>query len=209
MDLESVSPWFESGIAVVAFGYGIYRAIQWLAKQHTKSKAKKNEERFSVVNMRIWEILSELRLRTKSSRVTLTQFHNGGKFSDGASMRRMSISHQSCDTKISSTMPFRQDVLVSRFAEITEMLKENKAHIRDVFSLTESNSKKFMELHDTISFAILPVYCMNSMLAYGYITIEWCESKDLDHVDEELVIDHLKSARDQVSFLLGSSKEYR
>jgi hypothetical protein len=159
--------------------------------------------------MRIWEILSELRLRTKSSRVTLTQFHNGGKFSDGASMRRMSISHQSCDTKISSTMPFRQDVLVSRFAEITEMLKENKAHIRDVFSLTESNSKKFMELHDTISFAILPVYCMNSMLAYGYITIEWCESKDLDHVDEELVIDHLKSARDQVSFLLGSSKEYR
>lgn len=209
MDLQSVSPWFETGIGIVAFFYGMYRAVHWLWKHYKKKKAKRNEEQFSLLNMRIWEILSEVRMRVKASRVTLTQFHNGGKFSDGASMRKMSITHQSCDTKISSTMSFRQDVLVSRFVEIVEILKENLAHIRDVSRMKESNTKKFMELNDTLAFSILPVYCLDSMLVYGYITIEWCDSKDIDHVEEEIAINYLKEARDQVSFLLGSTKEYR
>jgi hypothetical protein len=209
MDLQSISPWFETGIGIVAFFYGMYHAIMWLWKRHKKNKAKRSEEQFSVLNMRIWEILSEVRMRVKASRVTLTQFHNGGKFSDGASMRKMSITHQSCDTKISSTMSFRQDVLVSRFVEIVEILKENLAHIRDVSLMKESNTKKFMELNDTLAFSILPVYCLDSMLVYGYITIEWCDSKDIDHVEEEIAINYLKEARDQVSFLLGSTKEYR
>ena len=124
-------------------------------------------------------------------------------------MRRMSISHQSCDPKISSTMQFRQDVLVSRFVEIIQQLRDNNSHIRMTNALFDSNSKKFYDLHDTVAFSILPLFCSDSLVVQGYITIEWCDLGTLDIVDESSVKTEFDYTRDQVSFLLNSAKDYR
>lgn len=193
----------------ITAGIGLFMASKPLLRYFRKRKAIKNEETFNHVNLRISDMISELRMKTKSSRVSLTQFHNGGKFDDGTSMRKMSISHQSCDQKAPSTMQFRQDVLVSRFVEIIQQLRENNAHIRKTDSLFESNSKKFYQLHDTLAFSILPLFCSDSLVIYGYITIEWCDYSSLDNIDEDDVENQIDYARDQISFLLNSAKDYR
>ena len=184
-------------------------AAKPLFRYFRKRTAVRKEETFNQVNMRVSDLLGELRMKSKASRVSLTQFHNGGKFADGSSMRRMSISHQSCDPKISSTMQFRQDVLVSRFVEIIQQLRDNNPHIRMTNSLFDSNSKKFYDLHDTVAFSILPLFCSDSLVVQGYITIEWCDLGTLDIVDESSVKTEFDYTRDQVSFLLNSAKDYR
>lgn len=212
MDTNTIRGWVE--ILAAVFGamtaaVGLFVALRPIFRYFKKRIAVRKEEKFSHVNMRISDMISELRMKTKASRVSLTQFHNGGKFADGSSMRRMSISHQSCDPKIGSTMQFRQDVLVSRFVEIIQQLRENSPNIRTTDSLFESNTKKFYELHDTMAFSILPLFCNDSLVVYGYITIEWCELDVLDHIDESNVKTEFEYSRDQISFLLNSAKDYR
>lgn len=206
---EAFAKWFELGVAVVAVFSGLFiggnHAVRYIRQRY----AVRNQESFNHVNMRLWEVLSELRIKSKSSRVSLIQFHNGGKFADGSSMRKMSISHQSCDNKTSSTMQFRQDVLVSRFVEVIQQLRDNEPHIRNVRTMLDSNTKKFYELHDTLAYCILPLFCSDSLVVYGYITIEWCDTIDIDNVDEKDIQHEFDYARHQVSFLLNSAKDYR
>jgi hypothetical protein len=212
MITDSLQGWLEvvgAALGAITAAIGAFIASKPIIRYFKKRGAVKREETFNTVNMRISDLLGELRMKSKGSRVSLTQFHNGGKFADGSSMRRMSISHQSCDPKISSTMQFRQDVLVSRFVEIIQQLRENNPHIRNVSSLFESNTKKFYELHDTTGFSILPLFCSDSLVVYGYITIEWCDLQTIDNVDETDVKSHMEYTRDQVSFLLNSAKDYR
>jgi len=212
MIADSLRGWLQvvgAALGVITAAIGFFIASKPMIRYFKKRGAVKREETFNTVNMRISDLIGELRMKSKGSRVSLTQFHNGGKFADGSSMRRMSISHQSCDPKISSTMQFRQDVLVSRFVEIIQHLRENNPHIRNTFSLFESNTKKFYELHDTTCFSILPLFCSDSLVVYGYITIEWCDLQTIDNVDEEDVKSHMEYTRDQVSFLLNSAKDYR
>jgi hypothetical protein len=209
METEKIGEWFQLGImgatVLAGFIYGLRKAYRAISK----SRTQRNEERFSQVNMRIWEALSEIRLTHGASRISLTQFHNGGKFVDGSSMRKMSISHQSCDSKIASTMQFRQDVLVSRFVEIIDILHDNDPRLRLLSNFGESNSKKFYQLHDTVAVSILPVYSSDSMLVYGYISVEWCDLGSLDKVNEKELTQDLENARSQIAFLLNSSKDYR
>lgn len=209
MDTETFATWQYIGGAIAALATGLYYGLKPLIKYFRKRRAVRNEIVFEQINRRIWESLSELRIKTKASRVSLIQFHNGGKFADGTSMRRMSVSHQVCDSKISSTMQFRQDVLVSRYVEIMQMLQDNDPHIRSVLSLFESNTKNFYEMHDTQYFSILPIFCTDSMLVYGYITLEWCEPVNMDSLDEQDVSSQFDATRKQVSYLVNSTKDYR
>jgi hypothetical protein len=209
MDTEIFSTWFKIGTGLVGFGAGLYYAIKYFIPFLKRKRRTKDEEKTTKTNMKIWEILCELRVHAKASRVSLVQFHNGGKYMDGSSMRRMSISHQSCDPKTPSTMQFIQDALVSRFIEVIDMLHDNDPRERMVNNQFESNTKRFYELHDTVSFSILPIYCSHSMLVYGYITIEWCDLESLDKVDVGQLEQYFSSARSQIGFLLSSCREYR
>lgn len=207
--MDNIQEWFQLGVAIAVglagLGYGAKQSFRFFKKK----KVQKDEERFSFVNMKIWELLTDTRITLKADRVSITQFHNGGKFVDGSSMRRMSISSQSCDQKIPSTMQFRQDVLVSRFVEIIDMIHDNDAKIRMVSSLNDSNTKKFYELHDTLAFSILPIYCSDSMVAYGYISVEWCNFETLDKLNDAQFKTYLQGIRSQVAFLLSTAKDYR
>jgi len=212
METDTLRGWIEilaAFLGALTAAIGLFVASKPIFRYFRKRLAIRKEETFNQVNMRISDLVGELRMKTKASRVSLTQFHNGGKFADGSSMRRMSISHQSCDPKVSSTMQFRQDVLVSRFVEIIQQLRENNPLIRTTDSLFESNTKKFYEIHDTTAFSTLPLFCSDSLVVYGYITIEWCDSNILDHVNETDVQNEFEYSRDQISFLLNSAKDYR
>lgn len=207
--MEHFENWFKIGAAAAAAIAGIFFGLKEVIKLLKTKKVRKSEKAFAETNMRIWEILTEVRIRFKGCRVSLAQFHNGGKYVDGSSMRRMSITHQSCDQKASSTMQFRQDALVSRFVELIEILQDNDPGIRMVSEEKDSNTKRFHEIHDTLAFAILPVQCNDSLAVHGYIMIEWCDLGRLDDLDESVFQSDFEDVRDQIAFLLSSSADYR
>lgn len=209
MDSETINGWYQLGLALAAIATGFYFGLKPIIKHFNKKRKLKNEEVFQRINHMIWEALSDLKSKTKASRVSVIQFHNGGKFADGTSMRRMSISHQICDPKISSSMQFRQDVLVSRYVEIMQMLQDNDPKPIIVADMYDSNTKKFYEMHDTMCFSILPIFCNDSMLVYGYITLEWCDLDILDSLDENSLEKNFDNSRKQVSYLVNSTKDYR
>lgn len=209
MDTTKIEEWFQIGVAVAAIVSGAVYGILQMKKMMERKKTQRTEEIFNRVNMKIWEMLTEFRMKFGASRVSVIQFHNGGKFVDGTSMRRMSISHQSCDQRVPSTTQFRQDVLISRFIEIVEILQENDSKIRKVQSEHDSNSKKFYELNDTVYFSLLPIQCSDSLTIQGYISVEWCDLGSLDKVVEDEYHEYFDEIRSQISYLLSTSKDYR
>ena len=209
MEAEKIHEWFQIGVGLAFIVSGAVYGFRQMKKMLDKKKSRKSEESFNKVNMKIWELLTEFRMRFGISRASVIQFHNGGKFMDGSSMRRMSISHQSCDQKVPSTTQFRQDVLISRFIEIIEILHENDPKIRKVESEHDSNSKKFYEINDTVWFSLLPIQCSDSLTIQGYISVEWCDLGSLDKVVETEFIDAFEEIRDQVSYLIRTTKDHQ
>jgi hypothetical protein len=209
MNTDQIGSWFEIGIAAAAIISGLIIGGWKIFLNWRKRFYRRVEEQSNFVNTKIWELLSELRITYKASRVTLVQFHNGGTYMDGTSMRKMSISHQSCDPKITSDMVFRQDVLVSRFVEIIEMLHNNDPQVFIVKEMKDSNSKKAYDLHDTLGFSILPIYAIDSLIVYGYISLEWCDLNVLDTIDELVMIERHEDVRDQIGYLLNSQTHHR
>jgi hypothetical protein len=207
--MEDIDLWFKIGAGAAAMIAGGYFGFKEVLRFIKGKKAKKSDKAFTEVNMRIWEVLTEMRIRCNACRATLAQFHNGGKYVDGSSMRRMSITHQSCDQKASSTMQFRQDSLVSRFVELIELLQDNDPVIRMVSQESHSNSKRFLEVHDTLAYSILPVQSRGSLTIQGYIMVEWCELSRLDTLDESKFLTDLDNARNQIAFLLSTAEDYR
>jgi hypothetical protein len=208
MNTEHIGSWFEIGIAAAAILSGLIIGGWKIFINWRKRNSRKLEEHYNFVNIKIWELLSELRINYKASRVTLVRFHNGGTYMDGTSMRKMSISHQSCDPKITSDMVFRQDILLSRFVEIIEMLHANDPKVLMVKGLRESNTKKAYDLHDTLGFTILPIYAMDSLIIYGYISLEWCDLSVLDTIDEPTMHDRQEDVRDQIGYMLNTQKNH-
>lgn len=207
--MEDIEKWFQFGVMISAGLGGLIYGIHKVYKKWKDARLKKSDELFTQINLKIWEILTEIRIKGNASRVSITQFHNGGKYVDGSSMRRMSITHQSCDQKIPSTMQFRQDSLVSRFSELVEMLQDNDPVVRTVGELSDTNTRRFYNIHDTLAFSILPIQCSDSLTIHGYISVEWCDLGSLDKVDEMEFLASLENARTQIAFLLNSTKEYR
>jgi hypothetical protein len=210
MEADKIVEWFKLGIMVATVLTGFIYGSRKLWKFMSIVKYKKSEEKFNQVNATIRELLSEVRIFTKASRVSICQFHNGGKFMDGASMRKMSISHYSCDPRTPPTaVQYKQDILVSRYAEILEMLRTNDPKIHLVDEMHESNTKNLCIAHDVYGLSVLPIYCSDSMLVYGYISLEWCDSETLAKVDSDSLRPYLQGVRNQISFLLCSSKTFR
>lgn len=204
MNTDQIGSWFEIGIAAAAIISGLIIGGWKIFSNWKKRNSHKQEQHFNYSNIKIWELLSELRINYKASRATLVRFHNGGTFMDGTSMRKMSISHQSCDPKTTSDMVFRQDILLSRFVEIIEMLHANDPRVCLVSHLKDSNSKKAYDLHDTLGFTILPIYATDSLTVYGYISLEWCDLNVLDTIDEPTMHDRQEDVRDQIGCMINT-----
>ena len=74
--------WFEIGLAASAVAGGLL----WGAIKYLKSKRNKND--YFESHSRIYETLTELRVKADCARAQVVQFHNGEYFMDGISMRR-------------------------------------------------------------------------------------------------------------------------
>ena len=111
----------------LAFGAVFAGIVTYFGSRRSKRK-KKNFKRsnivspildypdsFWTVHSSIQESLTELRVKIDCARTQLIQFHNGGQFLDGMSMKRLSLTHESLANGVAGDQRRSQDLLMSMF----------------------------------------------------------------------------------------------
>jgi hypothetical protein len=141
----------------------------------------------------IHESLSELRIQTDSGRTQVVQFHNGGEFLDGISMKKLSLTHESLARGVSSEMPSKQEIPISMCIPIMCLLRNDEPKIHVTEQLEESWNKNYYQTTNTISFALLPLRIKNNIV--GFVMCQWCSWDKTDSIDEDSVSRELQDSR--------------
>ena len=182
-----------AGVFATGIGIGLIGAIKkknisfawlfgWWKKE--KGESKKRE-----AHSRVHESLTELRVLVRSSRSLIFQFHNGGKFADGTSIKRFSITHESCSSGVSGMMLESQDVLLTRYMELVDLLDKKSNHINSVSSLPNCSIRSTLEINNVVCFCLSPLKCQDSLTPMGFVCCHWCDYDELDRMHEEEIGD--------------------
>jgi len=205
-NIDIAGSWIEIGMAVAALAVGIFIVIIPLIIKNKKFKkiiggSIEYPKTFNWnVHTQIHEILTELRVKTDCARSQLIQFHNGGEFLDGISMKKMSLTHESLASGCSSEMEVKKDLLLSLCVEGLSLLKNDEPKLHIVEQMDDSWCKKFMQTSNTISFCFLPIRTKNTIM--GYVMCQWCSWSKTDEIDESPVSEELESARNTIEMEL-------
>jgi hypothetical protein len=127
----------------------------------------------------VQEILTTLRNQCGADRVQILQFHNGGKFLDGSSMKRMSVTHESCSNGVAYEYMHLQAVLATLLWEKIELVKKDEPQIHLVKNLSESNLRTYCRSKGTEAFAVLPIH--KDALVIGFINLDWLDEETAPH----------------------------
>lgn len=151
------------------------------------------DQNFVQKHTQIHELLTELRLITRSSRSLIFQFHNGGSFKDGSSMNRFSVTHESIAPGIQSMILESQDVLVTRYMELIRLLKSSPHKIISVESLSESSLQSGLMINNVMFFSVSPLRCVDSLIPLGFICCHWCSKEEFFGISEEGIDENVLS----------------
>ena len=198
--------WFELGGIAAGIGAGAISAVVFLLKKrkiklvspiNLKMPASCNWD----VHTQLHETLTELRVKTDCARAQIVQFHNGGEFLNGVSMKKQSLTHESLRKGVSSEREVKQDLLLSMCIDVLSLVLEDDAHIYTVSDLEDSWCKQFMENSNTVAFSFLPIRQNNQ--AIGYVMAQWCSLSKADDIDEEMSMEWLERSRKIIEVQLG------
>jgi hypothetical protein len=215
--MSNLTTWYEIGGIVMALAAGIATGFYYLInkgkigmllKERRESKTQTvnlPDNCFWNVHTVLHETLTELRVKTNCARAQIVQFHNGGEFLDGISMKKMSLTHESLDKGVSSEMPLKQGLLLSMCVDGLMLLQKDTAQVYKVDELEDSWCKQFMENSNVIAFSFLPIKKHNQ--AVGYVMVQWCSWNHADGVDEVEVSEHIENARKLVEIQLHILKK--
>lgn len=134
---------------------------------------------------RVHENLTELRVVVRAARALIFQYHNGGKFADGTSIKRFSVTHESCASGIPSMMMESQDVLLTRYMELITILEDRPNEIIAVSSLPDSSLRSILEINNVVYFSAGPMKCQDSITPMGFVCCHWCDTQEMDKLHEE------------------------
>jgi len=183
-----LSFWIELGIALSLVGVGF-----WIAR--IKKIIKKGsffEKTWDEID-KIHELLTELRVKTRACRCQLIQFHNGGHFVDGISMKRFSLCYESLSKGVSREENFK-DVLVSLFPHFISKIIKNSPEMYYSHLEEASIFRQILQHSNVIQYSVLPVQSKGHIV--GALILNWCNrTKALE--DPDLVV-AFKETRDLV-----------
>lgn len=172
-----------AGVLVFGMVIGVISIIK-KNKVSLKWSAKRELSKIQA-HSRIHESLTELRVMVRASRALIFQYHNGGKFADGTSIKRFSVTHESCSSGVPSMMMETQDVLITRYMELINLLDESPNKIVAVSSLPECSFRSTLEINNVVYFSIGGLRCEDSLTPMGFVCCHWCDMGELDRLHEE------------------------
>jgi hypothetical protein len=171
------------GTLLIGVVIGVIGAIR-KRKLSIQTKNKQNKV-FADQHSRIHEMLTELRLVVRASRCLIFQFHNGGAFADGTSIKRFSVTHESSDSTVSSILLESQDNLLTRYMDLVRVLEESHGKILAVSSLPPSAFRSCLEINNVQYFSISPLKCVDGLTPLGFLCCQWCSADQLDQIETE------------------------
>jgi hypothetical protein len=170
------------GTAIFAMIAGMFTGAAYLRKKMTFWK--KEEEKGAAITVddirkygQVQELITTLRNMTGADRTQILQFHNGGKFLDGSSMKRMSVTHESCRQGVAYEYMHMQAVLATLLWEKIELVKKDDSQIHFTKNLTDSTLKTYCRSKGTEAFSILPIRKDNMLI--GFINIDWLDAEEV------------------------------
>lgn len=202
-EIDIIGSWVEIGMVCTALVAGIILAIP-VIKYIWQKKYKKNKciwkelptsNKFVRLHTKIHEYLTELRVMGDAARAQVMQFHNGGQFLDGTSMKRFSLTHESCRSGVSETRKERQDVILTMMGEMLEIVTANDARPILTSTLPDCHFKRHLESNNVIMFSLIPIRNAMGMNIIGYLSVEWCSWLKADAVIEEDTIPMMEEKR--------------
>ena len=168
-------------------------------------KSKKKTDNFIEIHTEIHELLTELRLETRSMRASVFQLHNGEYFMDGISMLKFSITHESSHKGYISQVSKLKATQCSLFIPLLNKIVENKASIHSVGSMqSDSHARHFFDDENISHFACLPL--KSKGINVGFIMLQWHKDFQPIWFEEEHSIKIFESTRNSVELQLSHQK---
>ena len=210
-DIDFVGSWLEIGMIIASVFAGVITIlVPFLKKRRNRINNNKHldyPETFHwATHTIIHEILTELRVRIDAGRTQIVQFHNGGEFLDGISMKKFSITHESLTSGTSAEVG-KKDQLVSMFLDKLNILKNNTPTVHIVETLSDSYTKQYMQSSNIIAFSMLPLRKNKEII--GYLMSQWCSWNKVDSIDNESVLQEMESSRDRCEVMLPQQLKCR
>ncbi len=143
--------------------------------------------KFRGVHSRVHEFLTELRVKLHADRAVILQFHNGGSFLDGSSMKKFSSTHESCSVGVSGTASVRAGLLASNYIDMLEHLSLNTPDIHATSSISDCQFRRHLESNHTLVYSMMPIKDVRGVSVMGCLLIEWCNWDRADLIDEDKV----------------------
>lgn len=171
------------GGVIFGIALGIIGAIR--RRKPSIKELFSKDVKFKDKHSQIHELLTELRLVTRSSRALIFQFHNGGIFADGSSMKRFSVTHESVSTGIQSMLLESQDVLVTRYMELVHLLEASPYKIISVESLLDCSLRSALEINNVEYFMVSSLKYNDNLTPMGFVCCHWCDANGLDSIKQE------------------------
>ena len=181
-------------VGVIGGVYGIMKFV--------KSRIK--TDNFIAIHTEIHELLTELRITTKSMRASILQFHNGEYTMDGISMRKFSVTHESTHKGYTSQVSLLKGSLCSMFIPLLVHVVENKSLIYPLRSLPESYTKGFFEDENVSDYACLPL--KNKGANVGFVLIQWNEKFEPQLEEHDILMKHFKAIKESIEIQLSHQK---
>ena len=191
-DVDIFGSWIEVGmVAVVVFAgmmIAIPAIINLIAKKKRNSYSWPCDLSYRKIHTRIHEFLTEIRVKSGASRAWVMQFHNGGNFLDGTSIKRFSLTHESCSVGCSETVSLRQNLQASTFVELLDILtdKELDGSAKLTSDLNDCHLKRHLEANHTLLYSVVPLKDARGLLTIGALCVEWCDWDSADEIDDEI-----------------------
>lgn len=172
-----------TGALVIGVLIGIISAIR--KKNVSFRWTAKKQDVFVQKHGRIHELLTELRLTVRASRCLVFQFHNGGSFSDGSSIKRFSVTHESCDGGVTSMILDSQDVMLTRYVDLIHTMNESSSKILSVGSLSPSSFRSALEINNVEYFSVSVMKESDGIVPFGFVCCHWSSASALDEIEKE------------------------
>jgi len=169
------------GISIAVMGI---LGLGWGIAKFWKSKEK--PDNFIAIHTEIHELLTELRLSTKSMRASILSFHNGEYYANGVSMRKFSISHESVHKGYTTQVYKLKNVLCSLCIPLLNHVLQDKANIHSTDAYGEGYFKEFLEDENISHYSCLII--KDKGVNVGFILLQWHKDfaptiNDYDHFE--------------------------
>jgi len=167
-------------------------------------KSKNKTENFINLHTQIHELLTELRVVTKSMRASILQFHNGEYTVDGISMLKFSVTHESTFKGYETQVYKLKNSLCSVYIPLLTKVIENRAIIHYTKSLPDSYVKSFIDDENVSQYSCLPL--RNKGVNVGFILVQWHHDFELQNGDQESAMVAFEGIRDSIQIQLAQQK---